>query len=223
MRFSSFSPIVALVLGVTAAPAAEAPVARAVPGVNGAAWAEVTQCSYTFSLGYPTYDPNNAIRWDPPVDYIGTIFRYFTYDGWSMTAYSNLGRVNKTSPASWPESSQTNCVGVNGYNYCFAGTFQSTNANPNPSLSVWGPNTQSNHVRLPTSSPDTKVEAKSNAAQTLCLAKWSVDFIQNMQPSPPGGARGATYCTSKWDGTPLPQCPSFKSQTWTYRNQPYTL
>ena len=211
MLFSSLSLILASALVASAAPA---------PFSKGAAWANVTQCAYTVSLGYPTGDPKNALRWDPPITYIGTVMQYFTWDGWSSTAYSSLSPVDNNKP--WSDSLKPYCTNVYGYDYCFTGSWQKTAANPNPQLSVWGPNTLNKHVQLPTSQPDKVVEAKgSGSGQDLCLAKWPVLSLPGSAPA--GGAIGQSYCTTKWDGTPLPQCPLARSQTWSYYRQPYTL
>ena len=217
MVLSSLLPILALGLAASAAPATD-------PNKPyGDGWAEVTQCAYSLSLGYPTYDPNNALRWDPPIEYIGTIMQYHsTTAGNSMTIYSPLTQLNTTEY--WPESQTMHCDPTKGTgsNYCFMGTFQATKRVPTPWLYLIGP-LNYNTILSPNKQPATKVEAKSNAAQTLCLNKWSVNYVQTLRPTPPGGAIGSTYCTSKWDGTPLPQCPNFKSQTWTYINLPSSL
>lgn len=213
MLLSSLSLILASALAASAAPAAD----PARP--NGDAWAEVTQCAYSVSLGYPTGDPNNALRWDPPITYIGTILQYYTWDGWSSTTYSSLSKVE--SNQYWADSYKPYCSKVNGYDYCFSGTFQKTIANPNPKLYVWGPNTLNSHVQLPTS-PSKTAEPKNNGKQSLCLQKWPILSV-GTERAPPGGAIGRGVCSTDWKGNPLPQCPLALSQTNSYYNQPYTL
>ncbi|KAK6544600.1 hypothetical protein TWF694_001289 [Orbilia ellipsospora] len=212
--FSSLLSLLALTLAASAAPASDP------SKPYGDAWADVTQCSYVISLGYSTGDPSNALRWGPPTAYIGTIMQYNTYNGLLATIYSSLTEVNTNQ--TWTDSLKDHCTIVNGSQYCFSGTWQATNANPNPDLWLWGPNTSFFQYGLLTSRPNAKVNAKSNAFQNLCLSKWPVTSLDAFEQAPDGGAIGEQYCTTDYKGNVIQPC-SFLSQTWSYYNLPSNL
>ncbi|KAF3905291.1 hypothetical protein ABW21_db0207953 [Orbilia brochopaga] len=181
-----------------------AAVANPVPASDsrpkGDAWADVTTCQYIVGTGSTV------------TNYVGTIFQYTTWDGWSTTIYSDLTPVK--SDAVWTDSYIPHCVGSDPY--CFVGTWQTTQANPNPEIFVWGPSTGvGNAVKLPTASPNTKVPANNNDAQSLCLQKWPV-------PNLPSGSYKSYCVTNDYNGKLAPPC-TWSSSTWSYYNQPYTL
>ena len=219
MLFSLITTL-ALVIAASAAPAVDPSKPK------GNAWADVTQCVYSIGLGRPTGDPKNAFRWDPSIYYIGTIMRYNTDFGWNGTIYSDLARVDTASR--WDDSFKTHTAYINGADYTFVGTWQPTVYYPQPELTIWGPNTAdlAGKVHFKTSQPNTKVEAKEsgdNAGFELCNTKWPISYLEKFYKAPPGGVVGYSYCTTKWDGTPIPGCDAFRSQTWSYYNLPSRL
>ncbi|KAK6346630.1 hypothetical protein TWF696_006750 [Orbilia brochopaga] len=167
---------------------------------KGDAWADVTLCSYVVESGSTV------------TNYLGQIFQYTTWDGWTATIYSDLTQVSNT--AVWTDSYIPHCVYSSPY--CFVGTWQPTQANPHPEMFVWGPYTGvGKAVKIPITSPNTKVPANNNAGSELCLDKWPVQSL-------PGGPY-KTYCVANdYNGKLGPLC-TWGSATFSYYNQPYTL
>ncbi|KAK6346624.1 hypothetical protein TWF696_006744 [Orbilia brochopaga] len=202
--------IASLIWAVTAtpvpAPGGPSPAYRP----KGNAWADVTSCHYVSSYldaartGYiNTY-------------YVGTIVQYNTWNGASTTIYSQLApisnntcsRIDLKIPFCTSNDPKVNRL-------CFQGSWQATQSEPNPSLYMWNSPSSPTAYVLPAASPNEKVPANNNAAQTLCLQKWPVSSL-------PGIVSNAYCVTNDGNGKLAPPC-AWGSATWSYYNLPNPL
>ncbi|KAJ6263724.1 hypothetical protein Dda_2294 [Drechslerella dactyloides] len=220
MYASSLISILSLALATVAIPVPGGPDPNGpIPtiGFKGAAWANVTLCTYAMSITPPS-------AWDAFLEedgshisfWSGTIVQYNTYDGWAGTIYG--GGLTGDNEATWGTPDMTSCAKVNGFDYCFTGSFLATPIYPDPKLAIWGPNTKNAHVQLPTSEPNQINSAGSN----LCLTHWPKSAVQAVTSPNFIPYSTVTFCEVD-DAGELPEPCIYGAATWSYYDLPYTL